>query len=206
MKEKQLDALLENINYEISLLSNMSAFIKQEFKDVSWAGFYLNQDEQLILGPFQGLVACTIIPFDKGVCGACAKNLTTLRVANVHEFSGHIACDSASNSEIVLPIVIDDSLYGVLDLDSTNFNRFQEDDQLMLEKLVNILIKHLKRIKNNKTILKTVSFNCLKIDIINYITKIKLTFFIKFMTTLRTSNSDFSMSSRNSNSLFTLRT
>lgn len=149
MKEKQLDALLENINYEISLLANMSAFIKQEFKDVSWAGFYLNQDEQLILGPFQGLVACTIIPFDKGVCGACAKNLTTLRVANVHEFSGHIACDSASNSEIVLPIVIDDSLYGVLDLDSTNFNRFQEDDQLMLEKLVNILIKHLKRIKNN---------------------------------------------------------
>ena len=91
MKEKQLDALLENINYEISLLSNMSAFIKQEFKDVSWAGFYLNQDEQLILGPFQGLVAWTIIPFDKGVCGACAKNLTTLRVANVHEFSGHIA-------------------------------------------------------------------------------------------------------------------
>lgn len=149
MKEKQLDALLENINYEISLLSNMSAFIKQEFEDVSWAGFYLNQDEQLILGPFQGLVACTTIPFNKGVCGACAKNLTPLRVANVHDFPGHIACDSASNSEIVLPIVIDDLLYGVLDLDSTNFDRFQEEDQLMLEKLVNILIKHLKRIKDN---------------------------------------------------------
>lgn len=149
MKEKQLDALLENINYEISLLSNMSAFIKQEFEDVSWAGFYLNQDEQLILGPFQGLVACTTIPFNKGVCGACAKSLTTLRVANVHDFSGHIACDSASNSEIVLPIVIDDSLYGVLDLDSTSFDRFQKEDQIMLEKLVDILIKHLKRIKSN---------------------------------------------------------
>lgn len=149
MKEKQLDSLLENINYEISLLANMSAFIKQEFDDISWAGFYLNQNKQLILGPFQGLVACTVIPFDKGVCGACARNLTTLRVSNVHDFPGHIACDSASNSEIVLPIVIDDSLYGVLDLDSTSFDRFQENDQLVLEKLVNILIKHLKRIKDN---------------------------------------------------------
>ena len=75
MKEQQLDALLENINYEISLLSNASAFIKQVFSDISWVGFYLCQDNQLILGPFQGKTACTLIPFNKGVCGACATNL-----------------------------------------------------------------------------------------------------------------------------------
>ena len=147
MKEKQLDALLENINYEISLLANMSAFIKQEFEDVSLAGFYLNRDQQLILGPFQGLTACTIIPYDRGVCGACATELKTKRIANVHDFPGHIACDSASNSEIVLPIIIDQNLYGVLDLDSTSFDRFQESDQIILEKLIVILIKHLKRIQ-----------------------------------------------------------
>ena len=111
MKEKQLDSLLENINYEISILANTSAFIKQEFEDVSWAGFYLNQNKQLILGPFQGLIACTSIPFNKGVCGACATSRKTICVENVHEFPGHIACDSASNSEIVIPIIIDDDLY-----------------------------------------------------------------------------------------------
>lgn len=148
MKEKQLDALLENIDYEISLLANMAAFIKQEFKDVSWAGFYLNKDQQLILGPFQGLVACTTIPFNRGVCGACATELKTKCIANVHDFPGHIACDSASNSEIVIPIVIDNILYGVLDLDSTSFDRFQKNDQIILEKLVMILVKHLKRIKH----------------------------------------------------------
>ena len=147
MKEKQLDSLLENINYEISILANTSAFIKQEFEDVSWAGFYLNQNQQLILGPFQGLIACTLIPFDKGVCGACASSKKTICVENVHEFPGHIACDSASNSEIVIPIIIDDDLYGVLDLDSTSFNRFKKDDKIILEKLVAILVKHLKRIK-----------------------------------------------------------
>lgn len=150
MKEKQLDALLENIDYEISLLSNMAAFIKHEFNDISWAGFYLNYDKQLILGPFQGLVACTTIPFNRGVCGACATELKTKRIANVHDFPGHIACDSASNSEIVIPIIVDNTLYGVLDLDSTSFNRFQENDQLILEKLVMVLIKHLKRIKHIK--------------------------------------------------------
>ena len=149
MKEKQLDALLENINYEISLLANMSAFIKQEFEDVSWAGFYLNRDQQLILGPFQGLTACTIIPYDRGVCGACATELKTKHIANVHDFPGHIACDSASNSEIVLPIIIDQNLYGVLDLDSTSFDRFQKSDQIILEKLIVILIKHLKRIQSS---------------------------------------------------------
>lgn len=147
MKEQLLDALLENTNYEISILANAAAFIKQEFKDVSWAGFYLNLDNQLVLGPFQGKTACTLISFDRGVCGACGRDLKVYRVSNVHEFPGHIACDSASNSEIVLPMLIDGQLYGVLDLDSTSFDRFQADDQIILEKLVVIIIKHLKRLK-----------------------------------------------------------
>lgn len=147
MKEQQLNLLLENINYEISILSNMSAFIKQEFEDISWAGFYLNKNNQLILGPFQGLVACTTIPFEKGVCGKCATSLKTVLVEDVHKFPGHIACDSASNSELVVPIIIDDKLYGVLDLDSTKFSRFSKDDQIIFEKLVDILVTHLKRIR-----------------------------------------------------------
>ena len=147
MKEQQLDALLENINYETSLLSNASAFIKQVFSDISWVGFYLCQDNQLILGPFQGKTACTLIPFNKGVCGACATNLKTYCVPDVHQFPSHIACDSATNSELVIPLIIDNSLYGVLDLDSRCFARFQPDDQEELEKLALIIIKHLKRIK-----------------------------------------------------------
>lgn len=150
MKEKQLDALLENINYEISLLSNASAFIKQSFDDISWVGFYLYQDNQLILGPFQGKVACTTIPLNKGVCGASATNKQIYLVPDVHQFSGHIACDSATNSEIVLPLIINDKIYGVLDLDSISFDRFQSNDQKELEKLLTIIIKHLKRIRSDR--------------------------------------------------------
>ena len=104
MKEQQLDALLENINYEISLLSNASAFIKQVFSDISWVGFYLCQDNQLILGPFQGKTACTLIPFNKGVCGACATNLKTYCVPDVHQFPSHIACDSATTVNLFYPV------------------------------------------------------------------------------------------------------
>lgn len=152
MKEKQLDGLLESINYEISLLSNAAAFINQELDDVSWVGFYLCQDNQLILGPFQGKVACTIIPYNKGVCGACASNLSVYRIKDVHQFVGHIACDSATNSEIVLPIIIDNKLYGVLDLDSTSYDRFSQNDQELLENLVKIIEKHLQRIKEETEI------------------------------------------------------
>ncbi len=150
MSEKQLDSLLENIKYEISLLSNSAAFIYQTLNDVSWAGFYLYQDNQLILGPFQGKTACTIIPLNRGVCGACATDQKVYRVANVHNFKDHIACDSATNSEIVLPIIIDQELYGVLDLDSTSFDRFSKSDQLLLEKYIQIIIKHLKRLKEEQ--------------------------------------------------------
>lgn len=139
---KQLECLIEDDKYEVTILSNMSSFIYHSLEDVSWAGFYLFKDNQLILGPFQGKVACTVIPLGKGVCGTSALNQETLVVENVHEFKGHIACDSASNSEIVVPITIQDTLYGVLDLDSTSFDRFEKDKESIIE-MVKVLEKKL---------------------------------------------------------------
>ena len=139
---KQLECLIEDDKYEVTILSNMSSFIYHSLEDVSWAGFYLFKDKQLILGPFQGKVACTVIPLGKGVCGTSALNQETLVVENVHEFKGHIACDSASNSEIVVPIIIRDTLYGVLDLDITSFDRFEKDKECIIE-MVKVLEKKL---------------------------------------------------------------
>lgn len=135
---KQYDALLQGMNHEISILANTSAFLKEHLDDVSWAGFYLYDKacDNLFLGPFQGLLACSSIPMNRGVCGVCAYQQKTQCIENVHEFDGHIACDSASNSEIVVPIIIEGQLYGVLDLDSTSFSRFQMNDQIFLERLV----------------------------------------------------------------------
>lgn len=133
--------------YEITTLSNASALLNNYLKDVSWVGFYLFKDNHLILGPFQGRVACTTIELDKGVCGKAARELKTVIVPNVHEFEGHIACDSRSNSEIVLPIIINNKLYGVLDIDSTSFNRFNEIDEkelsTFIDNLSKVLIKYL---------------------------------------------------------------
>lgn len=140
---KQYENLIQCNNDEITMLANSSAFIMQNFNDISWAGFYLYKNNELVLGPFQGKIACTNIPLDKGVCGLAARTKQTIIVENVHEFSGHIACDSASNSEIVIPIFKDRQLYGVLDLDSTSFSRFSEKDQYIFEKIVNILQDHL---------------------------------------------------------------
>jgi len=109
--------------------------------DLNWAGFYLNRNEQLVLGPFQGQVACVRIPFSKGVCGAAAATRQTQRVEDVHAFPGHIACDSASNSELVIPLVKDGRLIGVLDLDSPKLARFSEADQVGLERLVAIFLQ-----------------------------------------------------------------
>ncbi len=125
--------------YEITTLSNASALLNTYLDDISWVGFYLFKDSKLILGPFQGRVACTTIELNKGVCGKCASTLETVIVPNVHEFEGHIACDSRSNSEIVLPIIINNKLYGVLDIDSTSFNRFNETDKENLEVFINYL-------------------------------------------------------------------
>lgn len=140
---EQYKNLIECNHDEITILANTSAFIMQNFQDISWSGFYLLKNNELVLGPFQGKVACTNIPLSKGVCGKAASQRKTELVKNVHEFPGHIACDSASNSEIVVPIIKDDRLYGVLDLDSTSLARFDENDQLIFEKIVAILVDHL---------------------------------------------------------------
>lgn len=134
-------------NYEVTTLSNAAALLNSYLEDISWVGFYLFKDNNLILGPFQGRVACTLIELGKGVCGKAAKELKTVIVPNVHEFEGHIACDSRSNSEIVLPIIINNKLYGVLDIDSISFNRFNQEDakelSTFIDNLSKVLIKYL---------------------------------------------------------------
>ncbi len=143
----QLESLISKDKYEITSLSNMSALIFNSLQDVSWAGFYLVRDGKLILGPFQGKIACTEIKFGKGVCGTTAEKKETIIVKNVHEFPGHIACDSESNSEIVVPIFKNGELYGVLDLDSKKLERFDEKDKILLESMVKILEKKLVEFK-----------------------------------------------------------
>ena len=143
----QLEGLISNDKYEVTSLSNMSALIFYNLPDVSWAGFYLVRDGKLILGPFQGKIACTEIKFGKGVCGTTAEKKETIIVKDVHKFPGHIACDSESNSEIVVPIFKNGELYGVLDLDSKKLERFDEKDKELLESLVKILEKKLLEFK-----------------------------------------------------------
>lgn len=142
----QLASLIEDNQYEITVLANTSAFLHMILDDVSWTGFYLYKDDALILGPFQGKTACTYIPLNRGVCGACASKQETMIIDNVHEFEGHIACDSKSNSEIVIPLMIDDQLYGVLDIDSTSYQRFNQDDKELLEACCKTLMDKIKRI------------------------------------------------------------
>jgi L-methionine (R)-S-oxide reductase len=124
-------------------LSNASAIIKAVIDRINWAGFYLLKGDELVLGPFQGLPACNRIKIGSGVCGTAVTERTIQLVANVHEFPGHIACDSASNSEIVFPIIKDDIVYGVLDIDSPELNRFTELEKRYLEAFVSGLIKHI---------------------------------------------------------------
>lgn len=141
---KQLDALLEGEFDNVANLSNASALLNQFLEDnINWCGFYLSKNDELLLGPFQGLPACVHIPFGKGVCGTAAESQKTIVVEDVHAFPGHIACDSASQSEIVVPIVKEQTLFGVLDIDSPIKNRFSTEDQDGLEQFVTILTKHL---------------------------------------------------------------
>lgn len=140
---KQLDALLTGESNVVANLSNASALLNQFLDRVNWVGFYVTEGNQLVLGPFQGMPACVRIPFGRGVCGAAAETKTTQLVADVHQFPGHIACDSASNSEIVVPIIKDGNVIGVLDIDSPEKNRFDEVDQRYLEKFVETLLKHM---------------------------------------------------------------
>ncbi|HEK9103077.1 GAF domain-containing protein [Bacillus pfraonensis] len=140
---KQLDALLTGESNVVANLANASALLNQFLERINWVGFYVTEGNQLVLGPFQGMPACVRIPFGRGVCGSAAETKTTQLVADVHQFPGHIACDSASNSEIVVPIIKEDNVIGVLDIDSPEKNRFDEVDQHYLEKFVETLLKHM---------------------------------------------------------------
>ncbi|MET1180187.1 GAF domain-containing protein [Peribacillus simplex] len=141
--QKQLLALIEDETNRIANLSNAAALLNLFLDEINWVGFYLYEEGQLILGPFQGLPACVRIPMGKGVCGTSAATETTLRVEDVHQFPGHIACDAASRSEIVIPLMKDGKLLGVLDIDSPITDRFDEMDQHGLEKFAEILSNHL---------------------------------------------------------------
>jgi GAF domain-containing protein len=137
----QLRSLLEGEHDFIANAANFAALLYGSLPDVNWTGFYLYKEGELVLGPFQGNPACVRIELGKGVCGAAAQLKQTLIVANVNEFPGHIACDSASNSEIVVPLIKDEQLIGVLDLDSPSFARFDEDDALGLNALGEVFLQ-----------------------------------------------------------------
>lgn len=136
----QLEALLSGERDFIANAAQFSALLFHELADLNWAGFYLAKNGELVLGPFQGKVACVRIPFGRGVCGAAAASRQTQRVADVHAFAGHIACDSASNSELVVPLIKEGRLIGVLDLDSPAVGRFSEVDQAGIEALAAIFL------------------------------------------------------------------
>ena len=135
----QLAALTEDIPYEIANLSNASALLWETLPDINWAGFYKMTDGILVLHPFQGKPACIRIGVGRGVCGTAVAKDETQLVYDVHKFPGHIACDCASNSEIVVPIHVNGEIWGVLDIDSPSLNRFDEADQKGLEAFVKIL-------------------------------------------------------------------
>jgi L-methionine (R)-S-oxide reductase len=137
----QLESLLAGERDFIANAAQFSAFLFQELAELNWAGFYLLRGDELVLGPFQGKVACVRIPLGRGVCGVAAATRQTQRVDDVHGFAGHIACDSASNSELVIPLVQAGRLIGVLDLDSPRLARFTEADQAGIERLVEVFLR-----------------------------------------------------------------
>lgn len=135
---EQVKAIIDKKLPLVSNLSNVSAVLNQ-LENINWCGFYLRKDDYLYLGPFQGDVACTIIPLGKGVCGTSALNKQTLVVPNVNEFPGHIACSSLSKSEIVVPIIKDNEVKGVIDIDAPIFNRFKNEEKNLLEEAAKLL-------------------------------------------------------------------
>lgn len=137
----QMKGLFENCPHITANLANASALLNQAMKDINWVGFYLMEEGQLVLGPFQGKPACVEIKAGKGVCGTAVAKDEIMLVKNVHEFPGHIACDGASNSEIVLPIRVNGRVAGVLDIDSPLLARFDEEDKAGLEKVVQVIEK-----------------------------------------------------------------
>ena len=134
----QIESLISGESDPIANMANVAAVLHDAF-GFCWTGFYRVEGQQLVLGPFQGPIACTHIPYGKGVCGTAWQRAETVIVPNVHDFPGHIACSSASNSEIVVPVIRNNQVIAVLDIDSTDFNTFDETDQLYLEQIVKML-------------------------------------------------------------------
>lgn len=135
----EIRAIIEDVPYLSANLANISAYIFEQMKDLNWAGFYLMRDGKLVLNSFQGKIACTEIQIGKGVCGTAVERNETLVVDDVHTFSTHIACDSASNSEIVIPVHLNGEVFGVLDIDSPLYSRFSAKDMESLEEVVKVL-------------------------------------------------------------------
>lgn len=137
---KTADAFIDSNDSITTALANLSAILYDALPDINWAGFYMVGNNKLLLAPFQGKPACTSIPHGKGVCGTCWATATPQLVADVHNFAGHIACDSASNSEIVLPLLHNGNVIGVLDIDSPTLNRFDNIDLQGLKSIVDLLL------------------------------------------------------------------
>jgi GAF domain-containing protein len=144
--QKQVEAIIGDERDLIANMANISALLFDALSDVNWVGFYRLVSDELVLGPFQGKVACIRIPVGKGVCGTAVSEASTMRISDVHDFSGHIACDANSNSEIVIPVTLNGNIIAVLDIDSPSYDRFDSEDQFGLEAIINafenIMIKH----------------------------------------------------------------
>ena len=140
-----LESLIKDNKYDVSILSNTSSLLYENLGNVNWVGFYLAKEDGLHLGPFCGKVACIYLPYNKGVCAKAATTLKTVVVKDVHEFKTHIACDSASNSEICIPIIVKGKLYAILDIDSPIINRFSELDQPNLETISSLIEKEIEK-------------------------------------------------------------
>jgi len=150
---RDFSALMTGETSFLAVLANTSALLFERLEEVNWAGFYLLEGDTLVLGPFQGKIACVRIPSGKGVCGTAVATDAIQRVDDVHAFAGHIACDAASNSEIVLPVRVNGQIIGVLDIDSTQYARFSEEDEIGLKSLV----LRLSDVLNNTDFKKIVS-------------------------------------------------
>ena len=140
---EQIKGLLETDQHFIPVMSNVSALLMENLEEINWVGFYLMRENRLVVGPFQGKLACIHIEVGRGVCGTAVRDKTVLRVDNVHEFPGHIACDSASNSEIVLPIQRGEKVLAVLDIDSPLLKRFSLEDEKGLKEIADLLAERM---------------------------------------------------------------
>ncbi len=146
----QTKALISDESDIIANMANVSALLFEHLTEVNWVGFYRIIDNELVLGPFQGKVACIRIPLAKGVCGTCAATREIQRIADVHQFEGHIACDAQTNAELVLPVIVKGEVIAVLDIDSTTYDRFNNEDEQGLVKIVNALEQHMTSVANDK--------------------------------------------------------